>query len=271
MKLRSLLTRYVPRHRRSRVAAAVDRLCVAYHEAFENLDYDFNRNGERRVLEVLAREVRPRTVFDVGANVGDWSAMASEALPGCAIHAFEIVPQTFATLRERLAGRPDVCIHPFGLSDAPGEVTVHYADRHTEVASCVPNASTAILGVSTAPVGGRVTTGDLFCAEHGIGRIDFLKIDVEGLEPEVLRGFEGKLAAGEITMVQFEYGYINALTKFLLKDFHDFFGRHGMKVGKLFPDHVEFGAYDTRQENFLGPNFVAVHPAHAGLLRALAG
>jgi hypothetical protein len=48
--------------------------------------------------------------------------------------------------------------------------------------------------------------------------IDLLKLDTEGAEHLVLRGFDGALARGRIAAVQFEYGRVNAVTGFLLRD-----------------------------------------------------
>jgi hypothetical protein len=48
--------------------------------------------------------------------------------------------------------------------------------------------------------------------------IDLLKPDSEGAEHLVLRGFDGALARGRTADVQFEYGRVNAVTGFLLRD-----------------------------------------------------
>ncbi len=268
--LRRFLARHLPRHRKSRLIAGLDRLCVTFHEAFENRNYDFHENGEHFVLEMLARQPAVDTLFDVGANVGDWSLMAARMMPGASIHGFEIVPETFEIMRTRCAEVPAIHPHPFGLSDAPGVVPVYYSRDLSVVSSCVPDIASKLLNVDTVAIDGRVTTGDLFCAESEIGRIDFLKIDVEGFDPQVLRGFQGLLASGAIGVIQFEYGYANAMTGFLLKDFYDLLTPCGMKIGKIFPDHVEFRDYDLRDENFLGPNYLAVHATMTGLLNDLA-
>ena len=40
----------------------------------------------------------------------------------------------------------------------------------------------------------NVTTLDAFAAEHDVARIDFLKVDTEGYEPEVLEGAKGTIS-----------------------------------------------------------------------------
>jgi hypothetical protein len=57
----------------------------------------------------------------------------------------------------------------------------------------------------------------------------------------------------------------------LLADYYRFFEDRGFVLGKLFPRHVEFKHYDIgRDENFLGPNFVAVREARPDLVRLLS-
>jgi hypothetical protein len=46
--------------------------------------------------------------------------------------------------------------------------------------------------------------GDEFCEGQGVKKIDFLKIDAEGHDLEVLKGFEGMLARSRVGVVQVE-------------------------------------------------------------------
>jgi Methyltransferase FkbM domain len=99
--------------------------------------------------------------------------------------------------------------------------------------------------------------GDEFLAREGISQVDFLKLDVEGAEHLVLEGLEGYLREQRIRLVQFEYGRVNILTHFLLRDFYQLFAKYGYAVGKVFPDYVEFREYELKDEDFLGPNYLA--------------
>ena len=112
--------------------------------------------------------------------------------------------------------------------------------------------------------------GDIFCAEKGIDNIDFLKIDVEGYEHKVLKGFEGILKRGGIKVIQFEYGYVNIDTHFLLKDFYDYLQSFGMKLGKIYPSYVDFREYEYKDEDFYGPNYLAVHQSCKSIIDLLS-
>lgn len=117
-----------------------------------------------------------------------------------------------------------------------------------------------------------LTTGDFYCAKRGIDHIDLLKLDVEGAESTVLKGFSRMLEEARIAAVQFEYNFAAIRSHFLLSDFYDLFEPAGFVVGKIFPDAVEFRAYDIyRDEDFLGPNYLAVRRDRRDLIGALRG
>lgn len=204
------------------------------------------------------RGARPECVFDVGANLGDWSLHAAKLCPQAAVHAFEIVPETAQALADRVrdVGARSITVNALGLSDVEGTVPVAFLRGFSE------GSSAAVV----RPVGQAewvdcpVRTGDAYCAERRIERIDLLKLDVEGLERRVLDGFAGMLSRAAVGAVQFEYGRINASIRVLLGDFYELFEGYGYVVGKIYPDGVEFRAFNPwRDENFRGPNYLAVH------------
>jgi FkbM family methyltransferase len=264
------LGRIAAARRRHLFARKLDGLCVRYHAGFENRDYDVERNGEGRVLAVLGRDPGMRCVFDVGANIGDWTKLAARNLPAAHIESFEIVPATHEILRRNCTQLQQVRTHAVGLSDADGMVDVFYAPDSSVLATCIAGMTEAFHGLQPQTQRARVTTGDRFCAEHRIDRIDLLKIDVEGLEPRVLAGFRDMLDGGRIRAIQFEYGYVNIAVKFLLKDFYELLRPLGFAIGKIYPHEVEFRDYRYPHEDFIGPNFLAVRESEPELIAALA-
>jgi hypothetical protein len=55
----------------------------------------------------------------------------------------------------------------------------------------------------------------------------------------------------------------------MLRDAHQFFAGFGYRVGKLYPQYVEFRDYHYRQEDFCGPNMIAVRKEDDELLKLL--
>ncbi|HEX2078684.1 MAG TPA: FkbM family methyltransferase [Longimicrobium sp.] len=157
----------------------------------------------------------PRTVFDVGANTGQSALVYLHDFPGAAIHSFEPDPAAFAALRENLRPYPRAACHDLALGDAEGPASF-YRSAFGQMNSLLPTAPAAGEHVDpsfVAPRGETVvqrTTLDRFRAEHGIGRIDLLKADVQGYELHVLRGAAEALRAGAIGLVYLEVHFVPA-------------------------------------------------------------
>ena len=217
------IAKFFARNRDNRWVGRVDRRLLIVHEGYENLNYDMRMNGELRVLTKLAKTGSVTVVFDVGANRGDWTDLAKKTIPGIQIHAFEIIPETFGHLQKRFGNATNILINDIGLSDTEGSLSAYFSSERHEIATCVAAFSEGFHQYQPEVRSVSVTTGDRYCLAKGIEAIDFLKIDVEGFEPQVLRGFNTMLNSRQIEVIQFEYGYINIVTLFLLKDFYDFF------------------------------------------------
>lgn len=257
--------RFIASHRQSRLLSFIARRCARFQDKFENAnDQVFEANGELRVLERLAG-ADLRCILDGGANVGAWASRAHDMLPAAVIHCFEIAPRTAAELRERVAGRSRIIVNDVGLSDSPGEVPLSYYPG----VSALSTVTAFPHHLPSEKITGRTTTGDAYLAEHGLAHVDFLKLDVEGAEPMALRGFTRAFAESRIDMVQFEYGQVSILTKFLLRDFYSFFEERGFRVGKVYPRGVEFRPYEFAHEDFRGANFLAVRADREDLIAAV--
>jgi FkbM family methyltransferase len=232
--------------------------------------YEPATNGELFVLNTLAETYgRGRSVvaFDVGANLGLYSEAILQAMPEAKIHCFELVPSIHEHLQARWRGHPAVTVNGFGLSDREVELDVtFYPDSPTE-----GRIHAARRNMRTESVTGRVCRGDDYLARHGIDRMDFLKIDTEGHELFVLKGFERALAEGRVTVIQFEYGTTWLPARTLLSDAYDLLSPLGYRIGRLFPDGVRFKAYDFSQdEHFRVGNYIAVLGDREDLIRRLA-
>ncbi|MGH2956310.1 MAG: FkbM family methyltransferase [Solirubrobacterales bacterium] len=264
-RLHSRVTDLIARNRHRRALSGIARGARFYLDAYENWSYDADRNGERRVLECLSSD-EPSCIFDVGANVGEWTSIARQLCPEAQIHSFEVVEQIAGVLRSRFAREPRVTIVPTGLGKDQEEIAVKYFPESTELSGAVQEHPFPFELVSSP-----VQRGDAYCAEAGIDHIDLLKIDVEGMEYEVLLGFEEMFTDGAIAAVQFEYGPGNILTRRLLRDHYTFFSERNFGVGKIYPHGVEFRPYRFRDEDFLGPNYLAVRADKLELIERLRG
>lgn len=240
-------------HRANPVVKAIARRAEKISLAYKNFNYDAHSNGEEFLLRDVLAPKNPRVIVDVGANDGGWALLAARYCPGATVHAFEIVPKTANLCAQSTADERRIILNRVGLSDVSGSVNVKSFSDHTHSSTLDYPHDLPFENISA-----KVIAGDDYLAEHNLPQIDLLKIDVEGAENKVIAGFNTALRAGRIKMIQFEYGRANILSKFLLKDWYDLLTPLGYRIGKLYPGHIDFKPYDLKDEDFIGPNYVAI-------------
>lgn len=138
-------------------------------------------------------------VIDSGANIGQMTLYLGP-LPGVRVAAFEPIPLATDWLAECLALYPDwpVTLYRTGLSDAPAHLTLR-------IAGAKSTARTDWYAEHALPeIQIEVTTLDAFAEQQGIPSIRLWKLDVEGHEPEALRGTRGLLESHRIEAVLVE-------------------------------------------------------------------
>ena len=134
--------------------------------------------------------------FDVGANIGQTTALLLETFPGAAVHAFEPVKTTFDRLQRRFANAPHFSGHRLAVSDQSGTVQV-LSDPESQLNHIVARADLSTGDVEAV----EAVTVDSFCVERGIAHIDILKIDTEGHELQVLHGAREMFRQGQVDWV----------------------------------------------------------------------
>ncbi len=150
--------------------------------AFEPAHITRDREDMAHLRALMAAVLRPgHSCVDVGAHAGAVLADAVRLAPGGRHHAFEPLPQMAAALAARF---PAVDVHRLALSDTAGtREFVHMVDDpgwSGFVERPTPGGQSAErLVVQTARL------DDVLPPD---ATVDFLKVDVEGAELEVLRG-----------------------------------------------------------------------------------
>lgn len=188
--------------------------------------------------------------------------------PNCHVHAFEVAPQTFHRLSERFRmaeNRKRVSLNCFGLSDENCKRQMFYYPDHAELTADSPRHESYV----SLPFDAQLATGDEYCETHGIDTIDFLKIDVEGAEYRVIKGFAERLSAQKMHCIQFEYGAFSTETKVLRGDYYALLSQ-AYWIGKIFPTYVEFRDYQWSMEDFRFSNYCCVSKLRSDLRILLA-
>ena len=239
------------RHRAATPVRLFATASECYLNSFKNRSYDSHHNGEDRVQSLLAFKDGD-IVFDVGANVGKYTKRFLALHPGVVIHAFEIDPENSQKFLSMHGSDPRVHLHDTGLAEKAGEFVAYAREGGSQTTSLYD------LGMGDRKFTARCMRGDKFCAQHGIEQVDFMKVDTEGHDLQVLKGFGEMLRPEKLRCIQFEYNETSVNARVFLADFFDLLQSRGYSLGKLYPRRVEFTPYDVRLEDHRASNYLAV-------------
>jgi FkbM family methyltransferase len=151
-----------------------------------------------RQIRTMLPTLRVNMIFDVGANIGNFTARALHAHPDATIFAFEPTPETALQLSERFVSNPNVKCFQWALGAE--EAVMPFSARGTSTMNRIEERP------SKVTIDVRVRSGDGVCAEIGVNHISILKVDAEGHDVNVLHGFKRMLMREAVDLVQVEAG-----------------------------------------------------------------
>ncbi len=239
------------------VLAKAHRKLSRYMDLVENWNNgDEQTNGEAWLIQHLGPQVN--VVFDIGANVGRWTAMLRQVNAKCTVHAFEPSPTTFRNLAARFTGQTGVHVWQRGMGDTEASCQFNDYGENSVLSSFASRRKSVGLEAERV-IDVPIRTFDGFCADEKIPSVDFVKIDTEGFEMAVLRGMKGALQKRSVSLIQFEYGGTWLDAGETLAEANDLLNSYQYQLYKLRPASLERVHYDCRRyECFKYANFVAV-------------
>jgi FkbM family methyltransferase len=177
---------------------------------------------------------RDHVMLDVGAHRG--SSLRRFLDRGWRVIAFEPDVHNRQQLLRRFGDRQLLSVDARAVADEPGNADFYQSMASDGISSILP------FHRSHQPAGSvRVTTVTEAALEYGLNNIDFIKIDVEGLDLDVLKGVPWKQVPPRFLVVEFE----DAKTKLLghtWRDIADYLVTKGyiVYVSEWYPI-VEYG------------------------------
>jgi len=150
--------------------------------------------GKRLDLYSELRLLLPRScsIVEAGAHIGADTQRLAGAFPKGTINAFEPIPELFVALQFGTAPLSNVRCYPLALSDSEGIATCYVSSGKSDGSSSLlpPTGHTiafpAVLFNKTTQV--RTSTLDQWSAQEGVAHVDFMWLDLQGLELRALQG-----------------------------------------------------------------------------------
>lgn len=138
-------------------------------------------DDQYRIKQLLKEDA---CIIDGGANMGVFSVFVAHHYPRSTIYAFEPAMETFNDLKRNNAPYSNVHVFSVGLGDEKTERSFQiYTESSTSNHFISPEFATDTNTVTTP-----ITTIDDFVTENGIKKVDYIKLDTEGYEGNILKG-----------------------------------------------------------------------------------
>lgn len=225
---------------------------------------EYEESGEKVTIDLILQKTENQTrsvIFDVGANIGKYSTYVLERCKSnCLVYSFEPSPTTFLRLKKSL--EPFKNAFPvnigFGRSD---EKTILYNNEINTTHASLFSRDMSHWGTQFALDKAEtveIQTIDEFCMNNKIEWIDFLKIDVEGFEFNLLQGAEKMLESRSIRFIQFEVGVCAVDAKYFFKDIYQLLAKDYNLFRILKDGLYPIQKYNELLEVFLTTNYLAV-------------
>jgi FkbM family methyltransferase len=181
-----------------------------------------------------------QTVVDIGANRGQFSAIARRLFPAAQIYSFEPLPGPAASFSKAFARDSRIRLFNNAIGPVSGSASIYVTTRDDSSSLLKPGAAQSeIFGVRTERVDQIAVRRLSECVSGGDLRAPaLLKIDVQGGELDVLEGSADLIAGFDAIYV--ECSYLQLYEKQpLYADIARWTDKHGFSLAGVYNQHVD--------------------------------
>nr|VFJ72320.1 MAG: methyltransferase, FkbM family [Candidatus Kentron sp. FM]VFJ72650.1 MAG: methyltransferase, FkbM family [Candidatus Kentron sp. FM]VFK19778.1 MAG: methyltransferase, FkbM family [Candidatus Kentron sp. FM] len=210
--------------------------CLSLRAQGYNNVQSHGMSGEKYFIEKILKGLDPAVCVDVGANVGSYTSLLLSACENTRVYAFEPLAGPFHEL-ERLGARFGERLMAVnkGVGSKLETLRIHFDEENTGLASFSEEITNIPYVRNERGSHVEVTTlDDFFLNVEKVDRIDFIKIDTEGFEFEVIQGAKEIIARFAPKLIQIEYNWHHLFTEKSLYAFSKVM--RGYDVFQLLPD-----------------------------------
>ena len=192
----------------------------------------FPKNYEDENFQFIDRSLKPgHTVLDIGAHIGLTAVLFGQKVtPNGRVFSFEPTPVSYGVLKETIRiNKLEQVITPVNspVTDKSGTVNFYISNTAVDVANSLVawEKGKELHGIQL-----NATCVDDFVKSQKITKVDFMKIDAEGVEYKVLNGAKETLTTHKPLVILALHPTAVATNGDSLKDIYSFLKEIGYKI-----------------------------------------
>ncbi len=183
------------------------RSFAAQEKIEQDIVFDENANSKKKLIEYLAT-LKINTLIDVGASHGNFIELVRSIHPSCDVIAFEPLLNAFKVLVNKFQNNQSIKLYNFAIGNKIGEIqffendysfsssVLKLGNRHVEEFPYAKSISNILVQIDYL---------DNVIELGQIKRPILLKIDVQGLEKEVIEGAINILSLVDYLLIEVSF------------------------------------------------------------------
>lgn len=168
---------------------------------------NFKKTGESNFIDLIKNEIN--LSLDIGANIGRYTKLLLEKTNSKVV-SFEPLPEAFNELKKiELEFSNRLKVFNLAIGENSNNLNLFYGNQKSEKASLIDNLEklSFIKDNNKNKILVKVRNLDSFNDFFKDQKIDFIKIDTEGFEYEVLKGAQKILEVHKPKFIQMEFNW----------------------------------------------------------------
>lgn len=220
----------------------------------------YGTSSIKREVRLVQKLLPHGSIFiDVGGNKGEYTAELINKYDYKELHVFEPSKENHIILLKKFQNQSKIKINKKGLSNNDSTGYLYYDEKGSGMASLTKRKLDHFdISFDLKEEIETIRLDNYWDKNISSNIVDFIKIDVEGHEMDVLIGIGKKIT--QIKLIQFEFGGCNIDTNSFFQEYWYFLKQYNFEFYRIAPfSLIKIENYKETDEFFLTTNFLCLN------------